>query len=352
MNLVRIACLVLALQLVFVFSLEAQVQDSTVRVDSVIRPDTKQLERDTSVPSERPTQPVRRDTTIRVNTAPVITPPLVPVIVPDSILYPEADSFSVKPFQVTIVAKDSLKGVVNRAFLNNPYFGSVAGAPNPESNLKQFQGKEMIFYSMIGLLLVFAFMRNAFSKYLHDLYRLIFRTTMKQRQIREQLIQTPLPSLFLNLFFFGTGGYYIALLLFYYQVSPVDNFWLLVTYCVIGLAVMYSVKFLTLKFSGWIFNIRDAMDSYIFIVFMINKIIGIFLLPVIVLLAFTQGDVYKTLLFISWIGIGGLFVYRFILTFGTVRKQIKVNPFHFLVYLSAFEIAPLLLIYKLLVMMF
>jgi hypothetical protein len=40
--------------------------------------------------------------------------------------------------------------------------------------------------------------------------------------------------------------------------------------------------------------------------------------------------------------------YRFIVSFGPVRKEIKVNGFHFFLYLCAFEIAPLLLIYKLL----
>jgi len=40
--------------------------------------------------------------------------------------------------------------------------------------------------------------------------------------------------------------------------------------------------------------------------------------------------------------------YRFIISYRPVRSEIKVNRFHFFLYLCAFEIAPLLLIYKVL----
>jgi hypothetical protein len=46
--------------------------------------------------------------------------------------------------------------------------------------------------------------------------------------------------------------------------------------------------------------------------------------------------------------IGILFAYRFIVSFNPVRKEIKVRGIHFLLYLCAFELAPLLLIYKVL----
>jgi hypothetical protein len=116
--------------------------------------------------------------------------------------------------------------------------------------------------------------------------------------------------------------------------------------------VIYFIKFIGLKFTGWLFNIRGAADSYIFVVFIINKVIGIFLLPFLVLLTFTQGDAYKVVMVLSWCGIGVLFIYRFLLTYASIRNQVRFNPFHFFLYLCAFEIAPLLLIYKALLFFF
>lgn len=91
---------------------------------------------------------------------------------------------------------------------------------------------------------------------------------------------------------------------------------------------------------------KEATYSYIFIVFVVNKVIGIILFPFLILLAFSQGNVYAASLTISWCMLAGMLAYRVILTFAAIRNQVSINPFHFFLYLVAFEIAPLLLIYK------
>lgn len=235
---------------------------------------------------------------------------------------------------------------------HHPFFGFNAKAVIVHSDLKIFKGKETLFYALIGILLAFSFLRQAFPKYFNDLVRLLFRTTLKQKQIREQLMQTPIPSLLLNMFFVVTGGLYIDLLLQHYNLAPIDNFWLLFLYCCLGLSIIYTIKFLGLKVAGWVFNIKATSDAYIFVVFIINKVIGVFLLPFLVLLSFIQGDAYTIALVLSWCGIGILVVYRFLLTYASIRNQVKFNPFHFFLYLCAFEIAPLLLIYKALLFFF
>ena len=263
-----------------------------------------------------------------------------------------ADSNLQKPLQdsTSVVSKDSSlnKKEQDTSGLqpNNPQ-GKISGTPR-----KIYVGKELLFYSLIFLLLLFAFLKNIFPKYFGDLFRLFFRTTLKQRQIREQLMQTTLPSLVFNIFFVITAALYIDLLLQHFNLLPVKNFWLLFIYCLTGLSIIYLLKYVGLKISGWLFNMKASAESYIFIVFIVNKMAGIYLLPFLVLLSFTEGNLYHFFLILSWIGIGILFIYRLVLTFGAVHNQIKVNLFHFFLYLCAFEIAPLLLIYKLLLYFF
>jgi hypothetical protein len=127
---------------------------------------------------------------------------------------------------------------------------------------------------------------------------------------------------------------------------PVSNFWLSFVYCIAGLSGIYFLKFLGLKLSGWLFSMREAADSYIFIVFVVNKIIGMVLLPFLIMLAFMKGEAYSVALVLSWCFVGVLLIYRLVLTYAAVRNQIKVNPFHFFLYLCAFEFAPILLLYK------
>jgi hypothetical protein len=244
------------------------------------------------------------------------------------------------------------KNFVRLAWEVNKFFGFSSTAIIITSNKMEFRGKEIIFYTLIALLLFFAFLKFSFPKYLGDLFRVAFRTTLKQRQIGEQLVQTPLPSLLLNFFFLLSASLYINFLLEHYQLATDYNFWLRDFYCFAALTVIYLIKFLSLKFSGWLFNITVTTDGYLFIVFMINKIIGIYLLPFLVLLAFTDDGLYEVAFACSYIGVFSLLAYRFILSYGLARSQIKVNPFHFFLYLCAFEIVPLLLIYKALMLWF
>ncbi|MFX5793321.1 DUF4271 domain-containing protein [Acinetobacter baumannii] len=44
-----------------------------------------------------------------------------------------------------------------------------------------------------------------------------------------------------------------------------------------------------------------------------------------------------------------LFVYRYLVSFGSLRNDLKLNIFHFFLYLCAVEITPMVLLYKLLV---
>jgi hypothetical protein len=262
------------------------------------------------------------------------------------------DSVSKQPLPNSTWKIDPGLPVSNQLLHHHPFFGFGSKPVLVNSDLKVFKGKEALFYVLIVLLLAFAFLRQAFPKYFNDLFRLLFRATIKQKQIREQLMQTPLPSLLLNIFFSVSGGLYIDLLLHHFGLTPIKNFWLLFLYCCLGLSVIYTVKFLGLKVAGWLFNIEGIADAYIFVVFIINKVVGIFLLPFLILLSFIQGDAYTVALVLSWCGIGILIVYRFLLTYASIRNQVRFNPFHFFLYLCAFEIAPLLLIYKALLFFF
>src|SRR6187455_1138978 len=221
-----------------------------------------------------------------------------------------------------------------------------------EGDKKILQGKEYLFYYIIFLLILFGLLRRAFAKYFYDLFRVFFKTTLKQRQTQEQLLQSSLASVLMNSFFVLSGGLYVNFLLQYFQLVISDNFWLQYAYCAGALAVIYLVKYIGLKITGWLFNLSNAADSYIFIVFIINKMLGIFLLPFLLLLAFANDPLYSYAMFISWLGLGLLLIYRFILSYSAVRKEVKLNSFHFILYILGFEVIPLLLIYKLLLIIF
>jgi hypothetical protein len=208
--------------------------------------------------------------------------------------------------------------------------------------------KDTVFYLLVGILFTFALIRIFFEKYFSNLLTLFFRVSLRQQQIREQVQQAPLPSLLMNGLFIITGGLYAAYLLHYYRFGAALNFWLLYLNCMALLGVIYLVKFLVLKFSGWVFNISRATDTYIFVVFLVNKMLGIFLLPFLILISFSTGTAHEIYITLSVIMVFVFLAYRVLASYRPIRNEIKLTPFYFFMYLCAFEIAPLLLIYKVL----
>jgi hypothetical protein len=231
---------------------------------------------------------------------------------------------------------------------DNAYFLFLGKGLVPEVQVHEPQSRTILFYVMVGLLFIFALIRLWFSKYLANLFTLFFRVSMRQHQIREQVLQSPLPSLLLNALFVVSGGLFATFLLKNYGLGLKTDFWLLFLNCAGLLAIIYVVKFLVLKLAGWIFGIQQATDTYIFIVFLTNKILGVFLLPFIVILSFSGTLAREIQITVGLAMILMFYIYRFIVSFEPVRKEIKVSAFHFFLYLCAFEILPLFLIYKVL----
>ena len=165
-------------------------------------------------------------------------------------------------------------------------------------------------------------------------------------------MQTAFPSLLMNGFFVIVAGLYLSFILQHFKIVAPENFWFTFLYSCLGLSAAYFIKFAGLKIFGWLFNMEEAADSYIFIVFVVNKMIGILLIPFLLIIAFSTGEFYSVGLTFSWILIALILIYRIIMTLSIVRNEVKINLFHFLIYVCAFEIAPLLLVYKALLIFF
>jgi Domain of unknown function (DUF4271) len=226
---------------------------------------------------------------------------------------------------------------------------NFTGKPVVESfEIHRPNSKDSLFYLIVGILFYFALIRVLFEKYFNNLLTLFFRVSLRQQQIREQVLQTPLPSLLLNILFIVSAGLYACFLLHYSRIGEGVRFWVLYFYCMVLLGAIYLVKFVVLKFIGWVFSISRATDIYIFVVFLVNKMMGIFLLPFLIIITFSGAQTREIFITISLAMVFVLWTYRALAAYRPVRNEIKLTPFYFFLYLCAFEIAPLILIYKVL----
>lgn len=232
--------------------------------------------------------------------------------------------------------------------LDNPFIKTKAKPIYLVINERQSHSKDEAFYLLCGLLLFLAFIKLVFGRYFKNVFKLFFQPSFRQKHTREQLSQNNLPSLLLNLFFIFSAATYVSFLLRYYQLVKVD-YWLLLLYTAACLLILYLGKFILLSFSGWVFDVKEATDAYIFAVYLINKILGVILIPLTLLIAFSKPLIINITITISLLLIVLLYIYRYLVSFAPVRKEVKVSVLHFFLYIFAFEIMPLLLIYKTLI---
>lgn len=207
---------------------------------------------------------------------------------------------------------------------------------------------DWLVYLMGGVVLLLGIIRMSYLKYFSDLFRAFLNPTLSQRQLKDQLSQSPFPNFLLNGFFVISLGLYLYLLMYRQQYIPNNNPLMAIPAMVILVSVVYAVKYVMLRFCGWLFGSIELADAYIFILYLINKVLGIMLLPFLVILAFCKPEIARAFIYISVFFIVLLVGYRYVRAYSVVKQYLSFSRLHFFLYLCAFEVAPVLIITKVL----
>ncbi len=267
-----------------------------------------------------------------------------------SLFAQSADSVLATPDSLRIVPViDSAKPVLSTRsvfVLQNKILNSGAVPVSFAVIVKKEKQADSFFYFLATLVLLLGFLKYFYSRYFTNLFRVFFNTSLRQSQLTDQLLQAKLPSLLFNLFFIISGGLYVYLLLLHFGFIQANNKWILIFSSIALMGAIYFIKYCTLKFTGWVTGFTEITNTYIFVIFLINKIIGIFLVPFIIILTYSDNEIVKTAVIISLMSIIIFLLLRFFRSYGLLQNQLKISRFHFLLYITGIELLPLLLIYK------
>ncbi len=267
-------------------------------------------------------------------------------------------------FYVEAVAQDSLQNIVGKdsnqihetlikqtkistyeLYQGNKYLHLKKDLEEFQQQKRQLVNKDTLFYIIVFLLLFLVCFKLLYEKYFTNLTRVFFNTTLRQSQLVDQLLLAKLQSLLLNVFFVITAGLFLFLLLVHYGKTNLDQYYNL-SICILIVTIVYFLKYISIHFFGWLLGYHQEAESYLFVVFLLNKIIGIFLLPVIICLGFAERSITDTALTITYFLLAGIFVLRYLRTYGLLQHKLKMSRFHFILYITGVEVLPILLIYK------
>lgn len=231
--------------------------------------------------------------------------------------------------------------------LKENIFLNASGTPTSMAAKEKSPSTQgVLFYILLVTAAFLAFIRFFYTRYFNNLFRVFFNTSLRQSQLTDQLLQAKQASLFFNILFISSSGLYIYFLLRYYNWVAASRMLFLIAASIASVAVIYIIKFIALKFTGWVTGYGDAVNTYVFIIFLINKILGILLLPFIVVIAFSDELIKNSAVLVSLLIVGLMFLLRFFRSYGLLQHQLKISRLHFFLYITGIEILPLLLLYK------
>ena len=256
------------------------------------------------------------------------------------------DSLQVQPVADSADSAKQLFTKLPVIVLKNKLINTDAEPVSFAVEFRKVKSKDSFFYLVIAVILLLAFLKYFYSRYFKNLFRVFFNTSLRQSQLTDQLLQAKLSSLLFNLFFIISGGLYVYILLKYYHLISDENKWLLIISSTVIMGMIYLIKFFTLKFTGWVTGLKEVTNTYIFVIFLINKIIGIFLIPFIIIISFSDTELVKVAVLISMMSVCVFLLLRFFRSYGLLQNQLKISRFHFVLYIFGIELLPLLLIYK------
>lgn len=207
--------------------------------------------------------------------------------------------------------------------------------------------REFDFYFVLVLFAFLGVLKATSPRYFTNLFRVFFNTSLQQGQLTDQLLQAKLTSLLYNVFFVLSVGFFFYQFLRFEHLRPPENEYKIFLIIIGALALIYIGKYLILKFVGWITGYSHEADTYIFILFLVNKVLGIVLLPLSFIISFSRYKLSHATLILSGLIILLIFLLRFFRSYSNLQPRMQVNRWHFLLYIIGMEILPLLILFKL-----
>lgn len=207
-----------------------------------------------------------------------------------------------------------------------------------------------LFFLFLGLLAFFAYLLTIYRDEVKKSFGSFFSLSSASQQLREQ--ENPFSPYSVAVFIlFALGAAALALItinkMTVSQTNPAN--WKLAFYLLLAVSVAftYFLKYGQLSLIGFVFPIKQELQYYNLMLNNSNRIVAITVVPLLFLLSYTPENMQNFFLYASLFLVVSLYLFAAIRTILVARETILFHKFHFFIYLCSVEIAPVLILMKL-----
>ncbi|MFZ4544403.1 MAG: DUF4271 domain-containing protein [Saprospiraceae bacterium] len=234
--------------------------------------------------------------------------------------------------------------------------GSVATTPEaptivekipvllPASQIEKPQ--QFLFVIILAVLFLLTVLVSVSRSLIKKIYQAFFNDIVLKSLYREKgSLNT---SIYLSLYgmFIINLGIFIYLLLRHYGLLIRNSDMTTLLWCILGVFSLIVAKHIVLAILSLVFPISKEIDIYSFVILIFGILTGLVLAPANVFLAYADPEFAKLIIFGTLIFILLFYTVLSLRSLFLARNYITVHFFHFLLYLCAIEVVPLLLLYK------
>ena len=206
-----------------------------------------------------------------------------------------------------------------------------------------------ILYITLILLISVAWIRLIYTKFILNIFKSTVNYSTAQKLFTDPGIVQKRVSMVLHFIYLISGGLYIYLLFdsFGWYPFELSGIYLLLA-CSGFLAGLIILRYILLSLTGYIFRRERIFSEYLFHHFLINKVLGVVLLPFIIAIAYTQGMVNEVIIYSSFIAVSITYILRISRAIIFIFRNV-ISLFYLILYLCAVEILPILVVIKFLI---
>lgn len=198
---------------------------------------------------------------------------------------------------------------------------------------------------LLGSLTWFKFF---FHRIFLQLVSAFFNTTTANQIVRDESVLLQRASLVLSILSYALMGLFLYRISYHFQwqIPFFQTGLLRFTLFSLLVALAYSFKMVAVRFLSSVFDQERPAAQYIFTIFLMVMMCGLVLLPANILIAYAPDPVAQWALIASLVLLALLFLYRLVKAAAIWLSIPGASIFHLFLYFCAFEIAPLLIIWK------
>ncbi len=239
------------------------------------------------------------------------------------------------------------RGTGNPFDLIAPSAEKVEPAPRRRDLSREDSFQRFFFITTIALLLLFASLLSLFRGYFRRAFQAFLSDNMLNQAQRDTESGRAAPFYLFYVFFLINAGILALLVVRHYGYTltsrPLFDF----LFCFAGIALLVVLKHLLLSFIGGVFPVEKETSTYSFMIVIFGILLGVALLPANLLIVYGPENTTAYALY------GALGLMGLVLLFRTLRalflagQYLAFHTFHFLLYICTVEIAPVLILIKL-----